>query len=264
MNFDINNFVIDKVIRGVMTSTDDGSYLWSVNQISDPVINCTTESKEAVDAIGSTIMQFDQAKKAEFSASNSLFDLGMLAAQLGTSKKVASTTNKVVVPKFETVDVTAATTVVLSQKPTKNVDAIYELKGDSTLGTKYTAGTAANTTRFVYNSSTKTITLPTGLTTGSQLLIMYEYESDAAVEVSNSATQFPSAGKFVMEVLGADVCNPSVLYHAFVIFPAAKLDGNVDVGLATDSKFGFKITCMQEYCDKEKRLFRIVVPEADA
>ena len=34
MAFDVNNFVIDRVLRGIMTSTNDGSYLFSMNQIT--------------------------------------------------------------------------------------------------------------------------------------------------------------------------------------------------------------------------------------
>ena len=31
MAYDVNNFVIDHVIRGYMASTADGSYMWSIN-----------------------------------------------------------------------------------------------------------------------------------------------------------------------------------------------------------------------------------------
>jgi hypothetical protein len=260
MAFDINNFVIDRPVRAIMSSTANGDVLWAINQIQDPSISCTSEATQATDMLGSPIMEFERSKAATFSASNSLFDLGLAAAQFGSTKKVANSSSKITAPKFETLNVTG-TTVTLSQTPTADITAIYVLKGDNTLGTKYTAGASANATTFVYDSATKTITLPTSVTSG-QVFVKYDYLSENAVEVVNSAINFPKAGKLVVEVLGVDVCNPSVLYYAYLIFPAAKLSSNVDLSFTTEGTHPFEISCFQEYCDKEKRLFSIVVPQA--
>ena len=58
-----------------MTQTNDGSYLFSINQIQSPTLSVTTEQTQAVDAMGTPIVTFDRAKQAEFSAENSLFRL---------------------------------------------------------------------------------------------------------------------------------------------------------------------------------------------
>lgn len=262
MAFDINNFVIDRVRRGIMTSTSDGSVMYSINQIEDPTLTITADEKTAVDAMGTAIAAFNTAKNAEFSASNSLFDLSLLATQMGTEKKVATTGNKIVTPIFETLDVTGGT-VVLSHKPIGGLlKAIYLLKGDSTLGKKYLADTTAGAETFSFDPETKTITLPTQVTSG-QIFVEYEAEVDNAVEVTATATEFPRNGRFVMEVLGQDVCDPTQLVYAYVIFPNAKLDSNVDVNFSTDGKHPFKLKCMQNYCDSKKTLFKIVIPQLD-
>lgn len=64
--FDINNFAIDHVLRGLMVSQADGSVMWSINQIAEPSLNLTSETSEVTDVIGSTIATFNRAKKAEF------------------------------------------------------------------------------------------------------------------------------------------------------------------------------------------------------
>ena len=110
MAFDINNLVIDHILRGVMTSTADGSFMWSINQITEPSLSVTTETSEAVDALGSKIATFDRAKNAEFSANNSIFDLGLFAAQNGRDKEVASSTSKIISPAFETLMVYSMST----------------------------------------------------------------------------------------------------------------------------------------------------------
>ena len=247
--FDVNNFVIDRILRGVMQSKTDDTVLWAINQISNPSLSCTVETTDAVDALGTRIMTFERAKSATFSAENSLFDLG-LAAQFGSEKVTASEGSKITVPAFETIDVTAEESYTLKHTPIGKIGAIYALNGDSTFGTKYTNGASASATEFVQADNQAEITLPTGLAQGSQLFVIYEYESTAAVSVSNNAVDFPKAGKFTMEVLGCDVCDSTKLVHAYIVFPNAKLSGEVDLTFTTEGTHPFSIECMQEYCDK--------------
>lgn len=261
----VNNFVIDHVLRGIMTKKN-GEYMWSINQITDPSLNVAlSDTAQAVDALGSVIQEFDRGRTAEFSASNSIFDLSLYAAQLGRDVELASSTSKIAVPAFEEVDVagTDAETYETKKVPKEAITKIYALNGDGTLGKAYTAGSAASADEFAYDEASHTISLPTGLTAGSQLLVMYEYDSEEATAVTANAVDFPKAGKFVLEVLGTSVCDPDTLIHAYVVFPSAKLDGNVDYTFATDGTHPFVIRAMQNYCDKEKKLFSIIIPEED-
>lgn len=245
-----------------MTSTANGEYLWSVNQITEPKLNITSETSQATDALGSTIATFNRGKKAEFSANNSLFDLGLFAAQNGVDKTVASSTVTMTTPAFETVTYDGTTpSVVLAHKPVALITAIYLLNGDGTLGTMYTNGTAVSATKFVYDADAHTITYPSGLVKGAEFMVMYDYEATAGAEVIGDAVNFPKAGKFVMEILGTDTCDPTTLIHAFLVFPNAKLDANVDVSFTTDGKHPFKIICQQAYCDSKKVLYKLIVPQ---
>lgn len=250
-----------------MTSTTDGSVLYSINQIEDPSLSITADETTAVDALGTTIATFQRSKNCEFSASNSLFDLSLLAAQMGVDKKVATATSKLTVPCFETIDITAgATTATLSHTPKEAVTEIYALNGDNTLGTKYTVATAGTAGASNFSISGTKITLPadvTALPADSQIFVMYDYETENAVAVTGTATDFPTAGKFVLEVLGNDVCDPTTLIYAYIVFPNAKLSSEVDLGFTTDSKHGFTLKCQQSYCDPQKKLFEIIIPQVD-
>lgn len=258
----INNLVIDRVLRGNMTSHTDGSILWSLTQITNPSLNISSDSVDAVDAIGTPIMTFNRAKTAEFSAENSLFDLALSAAQAGTDLRTASSTSKITVPMFEEIDVTGDS-ITLKHTPTKQITNIYLLNGDSTLATKFKNGATASATDFVHAADSNTIKVPTGLPAGSQIFVQYEYEAASAVEVINTAKDFPKAGKFVMEVLGADVCDSTNLIHFYIVFPNAKLLADVDLTFTTEGTHPFSIKANVDYCDKEKRLFYIVVPDEE-
>lgn len=48
-NFDMNNFVIDRVVRGIALSQTDDSVMFALNQITNPSLSCSSESTDAVD-----------------------------------------------------------------------------------------------------------------------------------------------------------------------------------------------------------------------
>lgn len=264
-NFDLNNFVIDHILRGLMTSSADGSVMWSINQITEPSLSVTSETSEAVDALGSPIATFNRGKKAEFSANNSLFDLGLFAAQNGVDKEIADDDNTIIAPAFETITVpsAASTPVRLKHAPTVIPTEIYQLKGDGTMGEKLVYSATAKSGCFTYDESSHEITFPSSAVAGTEYFVQYEYAASRAVAVSGDALNFPRAGKFVMEVLGTDVCDPSTLVHAYIIFPNAKLDANVDVSFTTDGNHPFKLQAQQSYCDSKKQLFSIVIPDEE-
>lgn len=214
--------------------------------------------------MGTPIATFYRAKTAEFSAENALFDMNLMATQLGTSKKVAGTQDedknviKVIAPAMESFTVKAGGVYELKHTPVVAPKEIYALNNDSTFGVKYIKEDDASATAF--SIAGKTISLPTDVAAGTEMFVMYEYETENAVEVINSAKNFPVGCKFVMEVLGCDVCDQTNLVYAYVVFNNAKLSPDFDWSIATDGTHPFSMKAQQDYCDKEKRLFSIIIP----
>ena len=269
MAFDLNNFVINRPIRGTMLNSTTSEFLWSVSQITDPSLSVTSEKATAVDALGMPIMEFNRGKTAEFSATSSLFDLGLLAAQSGTTKSSSTASVKYNVPIFEIFTVpSSGTTVTLTQTPAGEAAAgipfIYKLNGDDTVAAKYAYAASAAADKFTF--TTTSLTWASGLTAGDRFLVYYEYEASAtegsqAVKVANTAKNFPTAGKFILEVLGSNVCDISTEYRMLLIFPAAKLSSDFDITFNTEGTHPFTITAFQEYCDATKTLFSVIFPE---
>ena len=130
-----------------MMSTADDSLMWSINQVTDPSLSVTSETAEAVDALGSTIATFNRGKAAEFSANNSIFDLGLLAAQKGTDVKEATALATVSTPKFNTIAVVdSVTQYELAETPIEAPEKIYLLNGDGTLGTVFETAASPSST----------------------------------------------------------------------------------------------------------------------
>lgn len=262
----LNNVVIDRVLRGIF-STDAEGIIFSLNQIQNFSLNTTSESQEVVDAMGVSIMELMRSKSVEASAENAIFDLGLLASQYGTKKVVATAEDKLIVPTMESFEAEANTDgeikkYTLKHTPTVDPTAIYELNGDSTLGAKYTAATAASATEFVYSNGA--ITLPTGATAGTEFFVMYEYESENAVQVINAANKFPSMGKMTFECLVYDVCNPEEKIFAYVILPRFQLKSDFDWSVGGDSQtHAFSGKANVNYCDKNKEMVRVVIVDDD-
>lgn len=250
-------------MRGVALSQKDDSVLFSINQIQNASLSCASESADAVDAMGTPIATFYRAKTAEFSAENALFDMNLMATQLGTKKNIANAGAKITVPAMENFTVPEGKKYALKHTPKAAPTEIYAINGDSTFGVKYTKATAASDVAFAYTDADQTITLPTGLAVGTDMFVMYEYDTENAVQVINSATQFPVGCKFVMEVLGCDVCDQTNLIYSYLVFPNFKLSPDFDWSIATDGAHPFSGRAQQDYCDKEKRLFYVVIPGDD-
>ena len=271
-NVNLNNFIIDRVLRGVAQSHTDDSVLFAITQIQNPSLTCSSESVDAVDALGTPVATFYRSKTAEFSAENAMFDMNLMAVQVGAEKKIASADNKIVAPAFEKITIkSGVTTYTLKHNPIKLPEYCYDLNGDGTLGTKYTKSTttSASSETFVIATSgegdnaTTTFTAPTGLKADTELLVIYEYNSAAGVSVTNSAKHFPKGCKFTLEVLGCDVCDQTNLLFAYLVFPNFKLSPDFDWSIATDGAHPFSGKAMQEYCKKENKLFEIIVVDGD-
>lgn len=50
------------------------------------------------------------------------------------------------------------------------------------------------------------------------------------------------------------------LIYAYVVFPNFKLSPDFDWSVATDGTHPFSGKAQQDYCDKEKKLFNIIIP----
>ena len=258
MAVNLNNFIIDRVLRGVAQSQTDDSVLFAINQIQNPSLTCSSESTDAVDALGTPVATFYRSKTAEFSAENAIFDMNLLSVQVGADKKVADAQNKLTVPAFEKITIAKdETTYTLKHTPKTAPGFCYLLNDDGTVGTKYTKADTAAADKFVI--STSTFTPPTGLKVGTTLLVIYDYESDAGISVVNSAKKYPTGCKFTLEVLGCDVCDQTNLLFAYIIFPNFKLSPDFDWSIQTDGSHPFSGKAMQKYCEKENRLFEIII-----
>ena len=130
---------------------------------------------------------------------------------------------------------------------------------DGGISTTLTKADAAGAGKFAITS--KEISLHTDIEDGTQLVVLYKKQSEAAIQIENRADCFAKGGEFWLEVLFVDPCDTNVEYHGFLVFPNAKMSNETTIDFNNEATHGFTIEAMQDYCDTEKKLFYIVVSE---
>lgn len=274
MAFNIDNLLIKKVRRVVFSDSATGDIYFNASEIENPSLNITSENTQKTDALGSPIATFYNGDSAEFSAENSLFSLGILAAQFGSEIEQASASNKIVTPCVETIKVKEKSpgvqndTIELKHVPTggvkgSEIPSIYVLQKNKALGKKYTVAPTKSATSFEIDAATKTITLPTDpdITKDTVIFVSYEYEADSAVKVDKMSGNEPLSGKAIVHVIFCDPCNKQTEYAGWLVFGNAQLSPEVDLTFDTESTHPLSFTCQKEWCDEEGKLLSVIVPE---
>lgn len=260
--FNVNELILDRVRSITTHSLDTKEMLFRLTQLEDPSLTCTAEGEEVTDAIGATITTLYRAKKAKFSATNSLISLDLAAAQYGVKKEVATSEKKIIDYTYDILTVTGAESEVIKLKNApKDSTAVlwaYSIVNGET-GTAYKAASAASATEFVI-AADGTITPPTGFT--GKLFIEYTYESTQAVRIGNKASKFPEACSAIIYAYFRDKCNENLTYSGKIIAPKAKLNPEqVELALTSTGKHAFELNFQTDYCDEaeDAELFAIVV-----
>ena len=260
MALNLSELILDKVRSITTHDLATGEMLFRLTSLEEPNLSCTAEGEEVTDALGALITTLYRAKKATFSATNSLISLDLAAAQYGTKKEIASTDSKILDYTYEIIEVaTGETSKTLAHTPKNATDVkyIYAIT-DGGIGTAYRAGSAASATEFVI-SETGEITVLTGFT--GKLYVEYTYENENALRVVNKASNFPEACSAVIYAYFKDKCNENIVYSGKIICKKAKLNPEqVELALTSTGKHAFELKMMQDYCSEgEDELFSIIV-----
>ena len=274
MALNLNELLLDRVRSLTAHDLSTKELLFRLTSLEDPSLSCTAEGEEVTDAIGALITTLYRAKKATFSASNSLISLDLAAAQYGTKKemiddKLTSITDYT----YEILDVkdgkatltnTPLTTKVMvkdeetgeeTEKEVSCVTYIYSVENGQT-STKYPYGDAASESEFTISG--KEITVPTGLT--GKIYVEYQFANTNALRIVNKAASFPEACEVVIYAIFRDKCNENVKYAGKIVCPRAKLNPEqVELALTSTGKHAFEFTMMKNYCDEDGDLFTIIV-----
>ena len=256
MAFNQSELILDRVRSLTAHDLSNGEMLFRLTSLEDPSLNCTAEGEEVTDAIGALITTLYRAKKATFSASNSLLSLDLAAAQFGAKKEIAAEGSVIVVPTYEVLDVKEGK-ITLSKTPVGEIKYIYALVNGG-IATRYAQSGAEG--EEVFSIDGNVITVPTGVT--GKIYVEYEFESINANRVVNKTSEFPEACSMKIYAYFRDKCNENLVYSGVIVANKAKLNPeSVELALTSTGKHAFEFQMMRDYCDEEAELFSIIVAE---
>lgn len=258
--FNKNELLLDKVRSLTTHALDTGKLLFRLTSLEEPTLQCTSEGEEITDAIGSEITTIYKAKKATFSATNSLISTDLMAAQFGAKKEVADSDTKIVDYTYDILTVKDGK-IELKNNAVNDIKYIYSMT-DGEIATAYTQGVEASATEFAIDSDKKIITVPTGITEG-KFYVEYQYETENAIKITNKANEYPEACSLIIYAYFKDRCNENKVYSGKIIAPKAKLNPEqVELALTSTGKHAFEFKIMKDYCDEEEQeLFSVIIAQ---
>ena len=205
MAFKLGDLIIDRISMGYAEKFD-GTPLYVLTQLSEASIEISAESRDAVDKDGTLIKRFWNAKTGEFTATNAMLNLNIMAAQSGNEANIATADNVIVMPKIITVK--SGTTVDLDGFVTGNRITVNALGTNGAMGKAYTQGTTASATEF---GLTGTKFTPPTDTAESQYVVKFDRQVTEGVDILNSADKFPPTVRLTLKGLCVDPCEADTL-----------------------------------------------------
>ena len=254
--FNKNELILDRVRSLSYNDLETRQMLFRLTSLEDSSLSCTAEGEEITDAIGSLITTLYRAKKASFSATNSLFSFTLLGEQYGATKEVATEDKAILDRTYDILNV-AEGKITLSQTPKGDIKYIYGM-AEGEVATVYEVGVTATTNFSIVG---KEITVPTEAKE-TKFYVEYDFENNNAMKITNRASEFPRAGYVVIYAYFKDKCNENKRYSGKIICPKAKLNpSQIDTALTSTGKHPFELTMMRDYCDENDELFTVIISQ---
>ena len=254
--FNKNELILDRVRSLSYNDLETRQMLFRLTSLEDSSLSCTAEGEEITDAIGSLITTLYRAKKASFSATNSLFSFTLLAEQYGATKEVATEDKAILDRTYDILNV-AEGKITLSQTPKGDIKYIYGM-AEGEVATVYEVGVTATTNFSIVG---KEITVPTEAKE-TKFYVEYDFENNNAMKITNRASEFPRAGYVVIYAYFKDKCNENKRYSGKIICPKAKLNpSQIETALTSTGKHPFELTMMKDYCDENDELFTVIISQ---
>lgn len=255
--------------------------VWAFDKNNEAVWKCSNVSKLKIlqdgdvirkkDSQGMTIFKMDTAKSATISFEVSYWDFNIISMISGAEKREIDNTqnpyliNPIAIPYAQSRKVTASNIasgyIELDKKPRRNKYGYYEVSAYKTNGTdsilvSYQQGIEPDDKHFRVQDNH--LMLPTSVTEGDNIEVVYEYDSYCGTELINTAKSVPETWKVRILMLVSPLCNTDIVSAVWITAnnasPETKLslDLNVEDNIPVSLELGYSI------CDENKKLYEIV------
>lgn len=266
MAFNLGNFTVKEIISGVAEDFS-GNLLYYLDQLTSAEIAVSADTTEITDKSGATIRTIYNNKSATFSATSAMISPALLNANSGSAMKVATSSDKIEMPKMVMVAAGSSTVLADAKAGTIKVMGIYSNGANGDVLAQSTAASLANK-EYGWDSSTTTLTVPAAtestLTGPTTYLVKYQRDVESGIAMENVSDVFPDTVRLTLYAAIVDPCQDHYK-AAYVYIPSFQPDPNVTISLSKDSQeMGFNGNINVDMCGCQRTLYAIYFPEEDA
>lgn len=255
MAFKLGNRMIEKVLYGYAENSKS-ELLYTLDQLTDTVINITAEANEHKDADGNLVKKSYKNKAGTLEAKNAFVNTNIVAATSGADvkygEKEAITAPKIIITnsgitKFKYEDDIVDGTIHITIEKTGEA-----LTKDTTAEPPATAATGT----FVVNKTKSTILLPDLGEEASAFVIRYDRKVKTGALIVNSADKFPTSCRLILKVAYWDTCEKETLKGCYVVIPSFQVSPEISLPLNSETQMDYKGDLETDYCGAEKVLYK--------
>lgn len=259
-NLKEENFMKDITITSLETITAfdvvTGAYKFTLDELQNATLSQSQESQEIVGKQGRKLNSLKRNKAVTVSAANGLVSGGLLELQTGCDFKNEAT--EVMWVDYLTVeDGEAETTFKAVGTTGAEIVELFVRNADGTEGAKLTQDATASTGKFAYAPATKTLSLPSALTDGTEIVVYYKRKIVADV-LENSSDVYSGKAMLYIDAIGEDVC--ANVYRVQIFIPKADVSGEWSFEMGDNQTIhNFDAEALAGSCTSGKNFFTYTV-----
>lgn len=258
----INDFQITEWVDFEAYDRTTGMLDFKLEDMQDFTLNATQEKTALTGKNGRVIGYKKQNKGASGEGTYGMVSAGLMKAQTGgeiTSSdelKIKKSELKKVSGATVTTDATAVGTAG------SEIGFIKVLADNGAVVKTYEQDTTASATKFAYDPTTKTITLPTGdgaIADGTNIVYAYE-RTVSGTKVTDPSDTFSEVREVWIHCFGTDACDNE--YYIAIYIPRADFSGEFSLALGGDQVVhNFSFDAMTDLCNPAEgnNLFEVIV-----
>jgi hypothetical protein len=215
---------------------------------------------------GRRLSSLKRNKTCTITANNGFIVGGLLAQTIGDfDPEEDFVSESISMPAFERIEVGAGgvsvlTTFTATGTAGNELGFIYMANKDGSQGQKYAQDATASATKFAYVPGTKTITLPTGIfTEGDVVIVFYDYLGTGR-KYSNKSDSYAGDVYLVADIMIKDVCDGSLL-HSKLVMPKVTISDNFSYTFGDSMAVqAFSAEANSSICSNDREYFYWVMP----
>lgn len=250
-------YVLKKVRAIRIDDIATGKHKATLNDLTQVQLTTNNDVVYAEGTDGARLAAYENNKVATLTATNGTIETEYLALQMGTS--VVSVANGKSIKIRETLTTNDGSTIHLTYQPSgtagSEIGYIYTTDVNGNPKDAYAQAASASATAFALtDATTGTITLPTGVASiGDSIIVDYYPTFSAYEEIAASVDKYSETGHVYVDCWFTDICSQADI-PAIIELPRGKISGNLDLSFGDQVAVqNIEIEALVKNCSNDER-----------